>query len=167
MVHTDGISYEFKPDRLKQINASPSGWVPPATGMYFLYSWSIARWNMRSSLRYASINSFPKSFKFPALGCPFYVKISLLGPQRRCLPIFIPIIYQEMLLGDFQGGKVVMTLISSFTQSVKVVTRSNLIRTLRLCVDVLIPTQGGFSPSKPLIGALLPPKHPLVCMSLQ
>lgn len=32
-----------------------------------------------------------------------------------------------MLLGDFQGGKVVMTLISSFTQSVKVVTRSNLI----------------------------------------
>ena len=82
---------------------------------------------MRSSLRYASINSFPKSFKFPALGCPFYVKISLLGPQRRCLPIFIPIIYQEMLLGDFQGGKVVMTLISSFTQSVKVVTRSNLI----------------------------------------
>lgn len=94
LVHTDGISYEFKPDRLKQINASPSGWVPPATGMYFLYSWSIARWNMRSSLRYASINSFPKSFKFPALGCPFYVKISLLWPQRRCLPIFIPIIYQ-------------------------------------------------------------------------
>ncbi|RMX52395.1 large ribosomal subunit protein mL49-like [Pocillopora verrucosa] len=31
LVHTDGISYEFKPDRLKQINASPSGWVPPAT----------------------------------------------------------------------------------------------------------------------------------------
>ena len=87
LVHTDGISYEFRPDRLKQIEASPSGWVPPATGKYLLYSWSIARWNMRSSLRYASINSFPKSFKFPALGCPFYVKISLLGPQRRCLPI--------------------------------------------------------------------------------
>ena len=81
LVHTDGISYEFRPDRLKQIEASPSGWVPPATGKYLLYSWSIARWNMRSSLRYASSNSFQKSFKFPALGCPFKVKISLLGPK--------------------------------------------------------------------------------------
>lgn len=31
LVHTDRISYEFKPERLKQIEASPSGWVPPAT----------------------------------------------------------------------------------------------------------------------------------------
>ena len=124
LVHTDGISYEFKPDRLKQIEASPSGWVPPATGKYLLYSWSITRWNMRSSLRYASSNSFQKSFKFPALGCPFYVKISLLGPQRRCLPNFIPILLRNVArwLPRWQ-----MTPISSFTQSVKVVTRSKLI----------------------------------------
>ena len=50
------------------------------------------------------------------------------GAPETLFANFISIVYQEMLLGDFQGGKVVMTLISSFTQSFKVVTtRSNLI----------------------------------------
>ena len=29
------MTYHIKPERLKQIEESPSGWVPPATGMVF------------------------------------------------------------------------------------------------------------------------------------
>ena len=29
------MTYHIKPERLKQIEESPSGWVPPATGMMF------------------------------------------------------------------------------------------------------------------------------------
>lgn len=70
---------------------------------------------------------FQSHLSFPPLGVHSMSKFHSWGPKDVVYKIFIPIIYQEMLLGDFQGGKVVMTLISSFSQSVKVVTRSNLI----------------------------------------
>ncbi|KAJ7374414.1 54S ribosomal protein L49, mitochondrial [Desmophyllum pertusum] len=30
-IHTENITYEIKPERLQQIEKSPSGWVPPDT----------------------------------------------------------------------------------------------------------------------------------------
>ena len=32
---TGNITYEIKPERLQQIQESPSGWVPPAAGTVF------------------------------------------------------------------------------------------------------------------------------------